>query len=178
MAARPGVALAARFYAVLFLVGIGSFAVHEFAHWIAGVALGYDMIATPNHVWSVTPMSAADQMLVSASGPVVTVLQAMLGFWLVRHRRSLSGFALLYMAFFMRLLAGGVSLFNPNDEARISQALGLGTWTLPLLVVAGLLVLVVSASRTLRLCFRDHFFCYLVASVVVSLVVGVDALVA
>jgi len=51
-----------------------------------------------------------------------------------------------------------MSLFNPNDEARVSQLLGVGTWTLPLSVVGGLLVLVVAASRELRLKFRDQFF--------------------
>src|SRR5690606_17381055 len=56
-------ALPARFHLVLFVVGIGTFVVHEFAHWIAGVALGHDMIATPNHVWSREPMGVGDQML-------------------------------------------------------------------------------------------------------------------
>ena len=166
--------LSARFYAILFFVGIGTFFVHEFAHWITGVALGHDMLATPNHVWSRKPMSIRDQALVSATGPLVTIAQGIFGFWLVKSRRSRLGFALLYMAFFMRLLATGVSLFNPNDEARISQLLGLGTWTLPLIVVTGLFVLLVSASRDLKLRFRDQFFCYLVASIVISLIVGVD----
>ncbi|MEO8268432.1 MAG: hypothetical protein ABI557_01855 [Aureliella sp.] len=144
------------------------------AHWLAGASLGYDMVATPNHVWSKTPMSVNDQALVSGAGPLLTIAQGFLGFWLVRSQRSHFGFALLYVAFFMRLLAAGVSLFNPNDEARISQLLGLGTWTLPILVVVGLFVLVVSASRELRLIFRDQFFCYLVSSVVVTFIVGVD----
>jgi len=98
-----------------------------------------------------------------------------MGFWLVKRHRSQVGFALLYMAFFMRLLAAGMSFFNPNDEARISQLLGLGTWTLPLIVVLGLFCLLMSASRNLKLKFRDQFFCYLLASVVVSLIVGADA---
>lgn len=71
-------------------------------------------------------------------------------------------------------MAAGVSLFNPNDEARLSQLSGLGTWTLPALVVGGLLALVVVASRRLSLNLRDQVLCYLVASVAVSLVVGVD----
>jgi hypothetical protein len=41
----------------------------------------------------------------------------------------------------MRLLATIISLLNPNDEARISQSLGFGTCTLPLLVTAFLFVL-------------------------------------
>jgi hypothetical protein len=164
------------FYTLFLVVGVGTFLLHEFAHWLTGTALGYDMVATPNHVWPTTPMLAWEQLLLSASGPVVTIAQAIVGFLLVGQRRSLFGFALLYMAFFMRLVAAGVSVFNPNDEARVSQALGLGTWTLPLLVVVGLFVMVFMASRTLRLRFRDQFFCYLVASVAVTLIVGTDML--
>lgn len=167
-------ALPARFHPVLFLVGIGTFVVHEFAHWIAGVALGHDMIATPNHVWSRDPMGVGDQMLVSAAGPLVTVLQALLGHALARGARPRLGFALVYMAFFMRLLAAGMGLFNPNDEARISQMVGWGTWVLPLVVVVALFALLVPASRRLGLRLRDHVACYVVASLTVSLIVGVD----
>ncbi len=78
------------------------------------------------------------------------------------------------MAFFMRLLAAGMNFFTPNDEARVSQLLGLGMWTLPLAVVVGLFALLVPASRELGLKFREHFICYLIASVVVILIVGVD----
>lgn len=163
-----------RFFVILFLVGIGTFFIHEFAHWITGIALGHDMVATPNHVWSKNPMGEWDQMLVSATGPLVTITQGIIGFWFVKKWQSHFGFALLYMAFFMRLLATGMSFFNPNDEARVSQLLGLGTWTLPLIVVIGLFVLVVSASRELRLRLRDQVFCYLVASIAVSLIVGLD----
>jgi hypothetical protein len=169
-------ALSGRFYAVLFVVGIATFFVHEFAHWITGVALGHDMVATPNHVWPRDAMGAWDQAWVSAAGPIVTIAQGVLGFLLVRHRRSHFGFALLYMAFFMRLVAAGVSVLNPNDEARISQLFGLGTWTLPVVVVVGLFALLVPSSRQLKLGFRDQFFCYLVASIVVSLIVGADAI--
>lgn len=168
--------LDARFHLILFCVGIATFLVHESAHWLTGVAMGHDMVATPNHVRSSSPMDALDQALVSAAGPLVTIVQGILGFRLVRRNQSRPGFALLYMAFFMRLLAAGASLFNPNDEARLSQLLGLGTWTLPLVVVAGLLALLVSASRALRLRFSDQFCCYLVASIVASLIVGVDAM--
>lgn len=169
--------LSARFYAILFFVGVGTFFIHEFAHWITGIVLGHDMVATPNHVWSRNPMNTWDQAMVSAAGPLVTIAQGIAGFWLVKRWRSRLGFALLYMAFFMRLLACFMSLFNPNDEARISQLLGLGTLTLPLMVVMGLFALVVSASRELGIRFRDQFFCYLVASIVVTLIVGVDSMV-
>jgi hypothetical protein len=165
----------ARFYAMLFAVGIGTFAIHEFGHWLAGTLLGLHMVGSPNHVWASSPMSVAQAVIVSAAGPLVTLGQAAIGFIAARSRGSLFGFALLYMAFFMRLVAAGVSLFNPNDEARVSQLLGLGSWVLPLLVVGCLLAAVVVTSRRLGLRFRQQVYCYLVASVVVSLIVGADA---
>lgn len=169
--------LGTRFFLWLLGIGLATFAVHESAHWITGIMLGYPMQASPNRVWSSTPMTPADALLVSAAGPVVTIAQGMLGFLLVRRSASRWGFAMLYMAFFTRLLAMAVSLFNPNDEARISAQLGLGTWTLPALVVLVLFVLVYAASRRLELTWRDQLVCYIVASVTVTLVVGIDRIV-
>ncbi|MGL6289612.1 MAG: hypothetical protein ACRC2H_02880 [Silanimonas sp.] len=166
--------LSARFYLLLFVVGVATFLVHEFAHWLAGVMLGHEMVATLNSVTPLGPVSTRDQLLITAAGPLVTVGQALVGFWLVQRSRSRLGFALVYMAFFMRLLATGISVIHPNDEATISQLLGLGTWTVPVVVVAALLGLLVIASRTLRLKLRDQFLCYAVASVVVTLIVGID----
>lgn len=164
------------FYAQLLLIGIATFAVHEFAHWIIGTALGYDMHFGLNQVGSSQTFTPLHGLLITGAGPLVTVLQALAGFAWVRRDASRIGFATLYMAFFMRLLAAGISVFNPNDEARMSLQLGLGMWTLPLLVVAGLFVLVFLASRRLRLGFREQFLCYVVASIAVTLMVGADRL--
>lgn len=172
--ANPNWVFARSFYAILFVVGVGSFLVHESAHWIAGVALGHDMVASPNHVSPRGPVPVDVRGLIAAAGPLITIAQGVLGFWLVRRRHSQPGFALLYMAVFMRALAAAVSLSNPNDEARVSQRLGLGTWTLPVAVVAGLSVLLVVASRELQLRFRDQFFCFWVASAAAAFVVGLD----
>jgi len=163
------------FYPTLLLVGIATFAVHEFFHWVAGIALGYDMVITPNRVYSKTSTEFVDKQIISFAGPFITYVQAIIGYLLVVKKQSSLGYALLYMAFFMRLFAACMSVFNPNDEARISQALGMGLWTLPVIVVGALFVLMYLASRRLTLTGRDHLFCYLVASLVVTLVVGIDA---
>ncbi len=163
-----------RFYSLLFVIGILSFVVHEFAHWIMGISLGYEMLGSLNHVWSKSPTSPTDELLISAAGPATDIAQAIVGFWLVRRRQSLFGFAMLYMAFFGRFLAAAVSVLNPNDEARISAQLGLGTWTLPIIVVLALFALTYLASRRLRLSLREQFYCYVVASLAETLVVVVD----
>ncbi|MGY1424502.1 hypothetical protein [Lysobacter sp. A289] len=132
------------------------------------------MMVGPNHAWPKGDLTHADAILISAAGPIVTIVQGVIGFILVYNRRLLFGFALLYIAFFMRFLAAIVSIFNANDEARVSSDLGLGLWTIPTLVVATLFMLTYLASRRLKLSFRDQFLCYVVASLVVSLVVGID----
>lgn len=160
----------------VFIVGIGAFLVHETFHWLAGTLLGYPMQMSLNRAWSSAPFTLAHSMLISGAGPLVTYLQAAIGYLLVRSRASLVGFAMVYIAFFMRLVAMAVSVFNPNDEARISRDLGLGQWTLPAIAVGALLLLTVLASRRLRLTWREQVVCYLAASVVVTLFVGADML--
>lgn len=123
-----------RFHAVLFVVGIATFLVHEAAHGLAGVALGHDMVVTLNSVRPTGPVGVRDEVLITAAGPLVTVAQALLGWWWVRHSRAAWGFALVYSACFMRVLAAGISVVQPNDEAKISLLLGLGPWPLPLIV--------------------------------------------
>ena len=160
----------------LFMVGVATFVVHEFFHWVAGTLLGYPMRITPNQVGPLTAMLPVHHTVMSAAGPLVTYVQAAVGYTLVRKRASLVGFAMVYMAFFMRLVAMGVSVFNPNDEARISRDLGLGLWTLPALVVGTLFILVYVCSRRLSVTVREQVVCYLVASAVVTVFVGADFL--
>ena len=96
-------------------------------------------------------MTVRDHMLMSAAGPVITILGALVAFAFVMRRDSLIAYAVLYFALFMRVIAAGVSVFNLNDEARISDTLGWGPWTLPAVVVTALLVTTIIASRHLRL---------------------------
>src|SRR5690606_9340799 len=42
--------LSARFHLALFAVAAGTSLVHAFAHWLTGIALGQDMVATPSPV--------------------------------------------------------------------------------------------------------------------------------
>lgn len=169
--------LPAKFYLWLFVATILTFLIHESAHWLMGTALGYTMTFHLNGVAATTAMQPAHKALVDAAGPLVTVLQGVVAFMLVMRSRQIVAYAFLYIAAFMRLLATAISLMHLNDEARLSQYLGLGTWTLPLLVTAGLVFLVWRASRSLQLTWMDHLLCYLAASASIALVVGFDRLI-
>lgn len=164
----------AKFYFWLFIAGFFTFILHEAAHWVAGITLGYDMEARLNAVRATTSVLPFHKAVIDAVGPLATILQAVIAFAVAMRCRSNVAFAFVYVATFMRLLATVISLFNPNDEARLSMYFGLGTWTLPIIVSFGLLMLTWRASQRLTLTWKEHVLCYLTASASISLVVGID----
>lgn len=168
MKLKPAFYLA--FVAIFFLTNL----LHEGAHWLAGAAFGFDMAFGLNAVRYLSPAEPWQRIVLDASGPVYTILQGVLAYVLVRRSGSITAFAFLYTAAFSRLTAGLVSVLHPNDEARVSVFLGLGKWTLPVLVAGGLIALVVSASKRLKLGWKDQVACYLVASLAISAIVGLD----
>lgn len=164
----------ASFYAWFALVAVATNLIHEAAHWIVGASLGYPVSYGINSVIPGAPMTPGDHILMSAAGPAVTVISALVAFYFVIRRDSLIAYAVLYVALFMRVVAAGVSFFNLNDEARISDMLGFGPWLLPGLVVLMLLVPTFIASRHLRLSWRVNALAYVVYSFTVAAIVGLD----
>ena len=166
----------AGYYAWLIAAGLLTFAIHESAHWLVGEKLGYRMTASLNGARALTPTTAAHAALISAGGPVITIIQGLIAYCAISFGAGTVAFTFLIWATFMRVVATGISLFMPNDEARISLFLGLGTWTLPLLVCAGLVALAWIAARKLGITWRPALGTYLIVSAVSALVVGGDAM--
>ena len=166
--------LNARFYLWLVLAFLISNLIHEGGHWLMGAALGVEMEFGLNVVRYLSPTTDWQRALADASGPLVTIVQGIVAYVIVQRTGSLKAFAFLYVAAFMRLVAGLVSVMHPNDEARLSMYFGLGKWTLPVLVAAGLILLAVKGSKRLGLTWKDQALCYLVASLAVSAIVGLD----
>ena len=171
-AVRPG--LTSRFYAVLIAAGLVTYLIHEGAHWIVGRWVGLEVDFSLNAVTPTSPATATQHLLMSAAGPLITIVQALIAFVIVRRCASGSAFAFLLWAAFMRVVASGISTVLPNDEARVGVALGLGYWTLPLLVSLALGALAWTASRTFDVRRRDYGLVYLVLSVVTAAIVFGD----
>lgn len=166
--------LKAPFYLWFALVFLITNLVHEGAHWLMAAALGMDPRFGLNIVRYAPGAADWQRALADAAGPVVTIVQGIVAYMVVKRSASITAFAFLYAAAFMRAVAALVSVMHPNDEARLGMYLGLGKWTLPLLVAAGLIVLAARGSRRLGLGWKDHVLCYLTASLAVSAIVGVD----
>jgi hypothetical protein len=173
---RPPQRAGWRFYVLLAVAVPLTALAHELAHAAAGEALGHAMTMSLNNARPASgALPPAHAVLVTAAGPLVTVLQGAAACALVLRTGALAWYAPLFAAAFMRFAAMVVSVVHPNDEARLSLALGLGTWTIPALTVAGMAWLAVIASRRLRLHWSVQAIAYLVASLAVSAVVGLDA---
>lgn len=167
----------AGFYGLVFIAGFITFALHEGGHWLAAVLLGHEAYFGLNSAGARGAVGTVDQMIISAAGPAVTVVQALVALWLAQARESAAAWAVLFWAAFMRFMATVISLFNPNDEARISEWLGWGMWTLPLIVTGGLFVLLAVGSRRLNVSWKTLALSWVVASVAVSAVVGLDMII-
>lgn len=163
------------FYLLLFAVMVATFAVHEAAHWLTALLLGHAPFYGLNGAGTRDTVSTLHGALISAAGPAITVLQGLVAFVLIRGGAGLTAFAVLWCAAFMRLMAAAISvLVHPNDEARVSLALGLPAVTLHVLVAGGLLVLAILAGIRLKLSWRAWVLSWLVGSAAVSAVVYLD----
>lgn len=165
------------FYGLVLVAGFVTFALHEGGHWLAATLLGHEAFYGLNSAGARGAVGVTDQMIISAAGPAVTVVQALVALWLVQARASAAAWVFLFQAAFMRLMATGVSLFNPNDEARTSEWLGWGMWTLPVIVTVGLFALLAIGTIRLRVGWKTLALTWVVASVAVSAVVGLDMLI-
>jgi hypothetical protein len=86
-------------------------------------------------------------MLESAAGPLFTLLQAFVFFWLLKKYKNENLYPFLFFAFYMRLLAGILNIIKLNDEGRISAWLGLGNFTLSIIICSILFWLVYKISK-------------------------------
>ena len=126
-----------------------SFFFHELFHWITGELLGYKMTMTLN---SVSPAGGQYikhwyETLISAAGPVFTILQAAAFYIIMRKNENLLLYPFLFVPLYMRTLAGAMNFINLNDEGRISNTFGIGTFTLSILVCGLLFFFVYKVSK-------------------------------
>ncbi|RFN57672.1 hypothetical protein [Marixanthomonas ophiurae] len=162
----------ATFVAVLF-----TWLLHEFAHWCTAEALGYTAFMSLNGTSFATHENLTDlhHTLISAAGPIITLLQAVVVFLFLKYNRW-NGYLypLLFTAFYMRLLAGGMNAINPNDEGRIGQFLGWGTYTIPVLVSVFLLYLLYHITKQYSLSWKFQATTLLLIMAFSSLLILLD----
>ncbi|MEO6454290.1 MAG: hypothetical protein ABIN97_09470 [Ginsengibacter sp.] len=139
-----------KIYIAVFAIAVFfSWILHEFAHWTAGEYLGYKMGITLNSSYPISGHYTSDlhYQIISAAGPALTLCEATLFYALMRHKNRVVLYPFLFTCFYMRLFATIISFRNPNDEARISSAIGIGKLTLPLIMTTILFTLIYETTR-------------------------------
>ncbi len=122
---------------------------HELAHWVTGELLGNRMGMNLNAAYPVNGgyLQPWHAHIVTAAGPLFTVLQGFLVYLLMRKYKNKILYLFLLSPLIMRVLAMFMNFLNPNDEGRISLALGLGLFTVPIVVCSILFFLTWKTSR-------------------------------
>ena len=138
-----------KYIAVFAIADFFSWIFHELAHWTVGEYLGYKMIMTLNSGYPLSGQYSKDvhYQIISAAGPIFTLCEAILIFILMMQKRRILLYPFLFTCFYMRLFATIISVRNPNDEARISDSIRIGKFTLPILMTITLFVLVYKISK-------------------------------
>ena len=144
---------------------------------MTGELLGYDSIMRLNATGferGENP-TEVEQAIVSIAGPVITVLQAFFFFqWLRKKAWSKYIYLFLFTPFYCRFLASIMNLLNLNDEGRVSNYLGLGTFTIPLLVSGVLFYLVYRISKQNNLTWRFQLATTLIIMLFSSILILAD----
>ncbi len=122
---------------------------HELAHWVTGELLGNRMAMNLNAAFPVNGiyLQPWHAHIVTAAGPIFTVLQGLVVYLLTQKYKNKFLYLFLLTALIMRALALFMNFLTPNDEGRISLALGLGLLTVPIVVCSILFLLTWRASR-------------------------------
>ncbi|MBA2248697.1 MAG: hypothetical protein H0W12_00730 [Chitinophagaceae bacterium] len=96
-----------RYIIITAIAVILSWIMHEIAHWATGELLGYKMETTLNSTFPISGKYNNDMhyQMISAAGPLFTLLQAIVFFILMwQHKRKLL-YPFLFICLYMRLLA-------------------------------------------------------------------------
>jgi len=126
---------------------------HEFGHWLVGTLLGNPMSMSLNFAWPTSGQYLEEwhSPAVSLGGPGFSILMALAALIVIKRYRTVYVYPFLFFPLFSRafsLLFGG---FAKQDEASISAELGLGKYTVAIVVCSVLLGLVWRGSKRLKL---------------------------
>lgn len=143
---RPKINL--KYIGLLFVLVLISCFFHEFAHWVAGELLGNKMSMSLNTVKPIsgTYIDKSHANVVTIAGPLLTLLQAILFYFLVDRSKNIYTYPLLFFPFVYRLSAGLANINSPNDEGRLSLSWGLDLYTISITISSFLLLLIIRFS--------------------------------
>lgn len=163
----------------IFLIFISVFAstiLHEIAHWSMGEILGNEMIATLNGTFPSSENYLQDwhRNYVTMAGPIFTVLQAILFYFLILKYKRIQFYPFLFFPFTFRVAAGLANFAGPNDEGRFGMSLGIGLFTVSIVVCSFLFYLIFRTSKRLNIRLKFNIISFILCVLFLLLLTFID----
>jgi len=163
-----------KFILLFIAAAYGTYLFHEFGHWIVGELLGNDMAYSLNYVWpkNGSYIDASHDLYTSMGGPAFTIFQAMVGLHIIEKYRDSYIYPFVFFPMFSRFFSLVFGGFEKQDEARISAILGVGTYTVAILVLFILILIVVRCSSNLKISLKNNGHIVVLSTLCQLLVIG------
>jgi hypothetical protein len=166
--------LSLKFMLLFIPVAYASYLFHEFGHWVIGEVLGNNMVYSLNNV---TPQSgnyidASHEVYSSIGGPAFTILLSLVFLLIIEKHKNIYAYSVVFFQMFIRFFALVFGGFELQDEARISAIIGLGTFTVAIIVLLILFLIVLRASRLLRINLKKNSYFFTMSTLCNLLVIG------
>lgn len=159
-----------KYIGVMIVATFVTFFFHEMSHWIAYELLGYNAGFTLNGASlkdSSIKLTKAHRIITSASGPIFTICQAIVFYFILNKHKNIMLYPFLFLPFVMRLGAGWANIFQPNDEGRISLDLGLNLYVISIIVVLFLFFLVFKISKKNKISLIQNIITFIASIILV-----------
>jgi len=157
--------LLVRLYLSFIPIAYISYLFHEFGHWIVGEILGNKMVYSLNYVWPKSGhyVDASNEVLVLIGGPAFTILLAVIALLGLEKHSTIYVYPILFFQFVLRFFSLVFGGFSQQDEARISKIMGLGTYTVGIIVLLILFLIVIRASYKLKIDLKQNGYFFTVS---------------
>jgi hypothetical protein len=166
--------LSLKFMLLFIPVAYTSYLFHEFGHWIVGEILGNNMVYSLNNVWPQSGhyIDASHEVYVSSGGPAFTILLSLFFLLIIEKYKIMYAYPFVFFQWFIRFFALVFGGFGQQDEARISAILGLGAYTIAIIVLLILFLIVLRASYLLRINLKKNSYILTMSTLCDLLVIG------
>lgn len=168
-----------KYLIVMIIATFLTFFFHEMSHWLAYELLGFDAGFTLNGASikdSTQKLSKAQRIITSACGPIFTIIQAVIFYFILNKNKKLMLYPFLFLPFVMRLGASWANKFKPNDEGRISLDLGLNLYTVSTVVVIFLFFLVFKISKKNQIPLVLNLVTFMISIILMFIIAYLDSI--
>ncbi len=154
-----------RLYLLFIPLAYFSYLFHEFGHWIVGEFLGNDMMYSLNYVWPKDGhyLYPSHDLFVLTGGPAFTIFLAVFSLLVLEKYSTIYAYPVLFFQFVLRFFSLFFGGFSLQDEARISAIMGIGTYTVGIIVLLILLLIVIRASYKLKIDLKHNGYFFTVS---------------